>query len=149
MRKTLFSVLPLLVFLGPNYGKLTSFFGFFAPPAADVRVEPSHLRRPAANPAAERLRARINEAKRELKNLPADSLDGVTLAVADDKGEVQTLRASKEEFLRQDGEFVAVASDGEPLKVSVVRPNYVNTAVRVTDGKGRDLQPLVVRYPIE
>ncbi|HWS88968.1 MAG TPA: hypothetical protein VN282_18485 [Pyrinomonadaceae bacterium] len=149
MRKTLFSVLPLLVFLGPTYTKLLPFFGLSIAPAADVRVEPNHLRKPSANPAALALRGRIDEAKRELKKLPADSLDEVTLAVADPSGEVQTLRASKEEFLRQGGEFTAVSSEGEPLKVAVVRPNYVNTAVRVTDAKGRELQPLVVRYPIE
>ncbi len=81
--------------------------------------------------------------------MPADSLDDVTLAVADNKGEVQTLKASKEEFLTKGGEFTAVSSNGEPLKVSVVRPNYVNTAVRVTNAKGQELQPLVVRYPVE
>ncbi|MET0649791.1 MAG: hypothetical protein ABW208_24535 [Pyrinomonadaceae bacterium] len=148
MRKTLFSVLPLLVFLGPNYAGLPSFFGFFGPPS-DVRVEASHLRKPSANPSAARMLGRINEAKRELKKLPGDSLDEVTLAVADSSGDVQTLRASKEEFLQKGGEFTAVSSAGEPLKVSVVRPNYVNTAVRVTDAKGRELQPLVVRYPVE
>src|SRR5919112_565725 len=97
MRKTLFSVLPLLVFLGPSYVGLPSFLGLFSGPSADV----------------------------------------------------QTLRASKEEFLQKGGEFTAVSSAGEPLKVSVVRPNYVNTAVRVTDARGRELQPLVVRYPVE
>src|SRR5918993_300907 len=148
MRKTLFSVLPLLVFLGPSYAGLPSFLGLFSGPSA-TRVEANYLRGRAANPAAERLRGRIGEAKRELKKLPADSLDDVTLAVADPSGDVQTLSASKEEFLQQGGEFTAVSSAGEPLKVSVVRPNYVNTAVRVTDAKGRELQPLVVRYPVE
>lgn len=148
MRKTLFSILPLFVFLGPTYAGLPSFLGLFAGPAAP-RVEASHLRRPSANPATLALRGRINEAKRELKQLPAGSLDDVTLAVADNKGGVQTLRATKEEFLQKGGEFTALSSTGEPLKVSVVRPNYVNTAVRVTDAKGRELQPLVVRYPVE
>lgn len=152
MRKTLFSVLPLLVFLGPNYAGLPSFlpsfFGFLAP-AAETRVEPNRLRGASVNTAAERLRGRISEAKRELRQLPADSLEEVTLAVADASGGVRTLRASKEDFLKKDGEFTAVSSDGEPLKVEVVRPNYVNTAVRVTDARGRELQPLVVRYPVE
>lgn len=148
MRKTLFSVLPLLVFLGPTYAGLPSFLGFFAGPAVPL-VEPNHLRKPSTNRAAERLRGRINEAKRELKKLPADSLEDVTLAVAGPSGDVRTLRASKEEFLRKGGEFTTLSSAGEPLKVSVVRPNYVNTAVRVTDAKGRELQPLVVRYPVE
>lgn len=148
MRKTLFSVLPLLVFLGPSYAGLPSFLGLFAGPSA-TRVEANYLRKPSAGPATVRLRGRISEAKRELKKLPADSLDDVTLAVADSSGDVQTLRASKEEFLQKGAEFTAVSSDGKPLKVSIVRPNYVNTAVRVTDAKGRELQPLVVRYPVE
>jgi hypothetical protein len=148
MRKTLFSVLPLLVFLGPTYAGLPSFLGLFAGPSA-VRVEPNYLRKPSASPATVALRGRINEAKRELKKLPADSLDAVTLAVSDKKGEVQTLTASKEEFLKKGGQFTAVSSNGEPLRVEVVRPNYVNTAVRVTDEEGRELQPLVVRYPVE
>jgi hypothetical protein len=153
MRKTLFSVLPLFVFLGPNFFGLPpflglpSFLGFLAP--AGTHVEPNRLRRPSANPATLALRGRINTAKRELKELPADPLDSVTLAVADAAGAVQTLKASKEEFLQKGGEFTAVSSTGEPLKVSVVRPNYVNTAVRVTDERGRELQPLVVRYPVE
>jgi hypothetical protein len=153
MRKTLFSVLPLLVFLGPNFAGLPnflpSFFGFIGAPSTETRVEPSRLRKAAANPAAERLRGRISEARRELRRLPADSLDTVTLAVADRSGEVQTLSASKEDFLQKGGEFTAVSSAGEPLKVAVVRPNYVNTAVRVTDAEGRELEPLVVRYPVE
>ena len=151
MRKTLFSVLPLLVFLGPSYAglpSLPSFFGLSLAPSAE-RVEPNYLRRPASNPTAERLSARIGEAKRALRRLPADSTDFVTLAVADGAGGVQTLRASKEDFLRKGGEFTAVSSAGEPLNVRVVRPNYVNTAVRVTDSAGRELQPLVVRYPVE
>jgi hypothetical protein len=148
MRKTLFSVLPLLVFLGPTYAGLPSFLGFFAGPAVP-RVEANYLRRPSASPATVALRGRIDEAKRELKKLPADSLDDVTLAVVAPSGDVQTLHATKEEFLQKGGSFTAVSSSGEPLKVSVVRPNYVNTAVRVTDAEGHELQPLVVRYPVE
>jgi hypothetical protein len=147
MRKTLFSVLPLFVFLGPSFAGLPAFFGFLAP--TGVSIEANHLRRPSASPATVALRGRINEAKRELKKLPADSLDDVTLAVGDAAGEVQTLKASKEDFLKKGGEFNAVSSAGESLKVEVVRPNYVNTALRVTDAKGRELQPLVVRYPVE
>jgi len=152
MRKTLFSVLPLFVFLGPNVTGLPflpNFFGFLLSAPAETRVEPSYLRKPSANPAAERLRGRIGEAKRALRQIPADSLDTVTLAVAGRDGELQTLKATKEEFLKKGGQFTAVSSAGEPLRVEVVRPNYVNTAVRVTDAEGRELQPLVVRYPVE
>ena len=147
MRKTLFSVLPLFVFLGPSYFGLPAFFGFLAP--TGLRIEANHLRRPSANPATLALRGRIGAAKRELKKLPADSLDDVTLAVGDAAGGVQTVKASKEDFLKKGGAFTVVSSAGEPLKVEIVRPNYVNTAVRVTDEKGRELQPLVVRYPVE
>ncbi len=49
MRKTLFSVLPLLVFLGPSYAGLSSFLGFFAGPSA-TRVEANHLRKPSRAP---------------------------------------------------------------------------------------------------
>jgi hypothetical protein len=149
MRKTLFSILPLLVFLGPSYAGLPLFFGLSFAPAAP-RVEASDLRRHAANPAAEALRARIAEAHRALALAPADTTDFVTLAVGDTGGEsVRLLRLAKSDFLRKGAEVDAVSSLGESLKVKVVRPNYVNTAVRVEDSRGRELQPLVVRYPVE
>jgi hypothetical protein len=148
MRKTLFSVLPLIVFLGPTYVGLPSFLGLFNAPSS-ARVEANYLRKPSANPTTIALRGRINHAKRELKKLAADPNDYVTLAVGDAAGEVQTVKASKEDFLKKGGAFTAVSSAGEPLKVEVVRPNYVNTAVRVTNAEGRELQPLVVRYPVE
>jgi hypothetical protein len=151
MRKTLFSILPLVVFLGPNYASLSSFFGLSLAPAT-VSVEPDRLRTSSANPAAERLRARVQKARRVLEQLPADTketLDTVTLAVGDPEGDVRTLKVSKEEFLKKDNTLALPSSDGELLKLTVVRPNYVNTAVRVSDAKGRELQPLVVRYPVE
>jgi hypothetical protein len=146
MRKTLFSVLPLLVFLGPTYARLQLFFGLNLAPAA-VGVEASESR--SANPVADRVRARIAGARRSLEQLPEDSTDFVTLAVGDDEGRVHLLRLAKEDFLRKDARVTIVSSLGEPLKLQVVRPNYVNTSVRVADAGGRELQPLVVRYPVE
>jgi hypothetical protein len=150
MRKTLFSILPLLVFLGPSYAGLSSFFGLSLTPKV-ARVEPNHLRRPrAANPAAERLRARIADARRELRAAPADANDSVTLAVDGADGRrVRLVKLAKSDFLTKGAETSVPASTGETLKVRVVRPNYVNTAVRVTDSEGRELRPLVVRYPVE
>jgi hypothetical protein len=151
MRKTLFSVLPLLVLLGPSYARLSAFFGLSLAPAV-VRVEPDYLRGRDANPAAAAMRARVRKARRVLEQLPADTkqtLDTVTLAVAGAGDSVQTFSLSKEEFLKKGNEVTLASSDGEPLKLTVVRPNYVNTAVRVTDASGRDLQPLAVRYPVE
>jgi hypothetical protein len=152
MRKTLFSILPLFVFLGPAFApRLPSIFGLLSLAPAPARVEPNHLRRPAANPVAEGVRGRIAEARDALERLPADTTDFVTLAVADAAraDELHTLKLAKTDFLDKGAEFTAVSSKGAPLKVKVVRPNYVNTAVRVTDGAGRELQPLVVRYPVE
>lgn len=151
MRKTLFSILPLVVFLGPTYAHLSSFFGLSLAPTS-ARVEPDYLRSPSTNPAAERVRASVQKARRVLEQLPADTketLDTVTLAVGDREGGVRTLKVSKEEFLKKGNTLALPSSDGEVLKLTVVRPNYVNTAVRVSDVKGRELQPLVVRYPVE
>jgi hypothetical protein len=128
---------------------LPSFFGFSLAPTA-TRVEPNYLRRPASNPAAERLRAAIADARRELRKVPADTTDYVTLAVDGGKGgDVKLVKLAKTEFLAKGAETAAVSSTGETLKVKVVRPNYVNTAVRVSDSEGRELRPLVVRYPVE
>jgi hypothetical protein len=149
MRKTLFSILPLLVFLGPSYAGLPLFFGISLAPRV-ARVEPNHLRRRASHPTAARLQAAIAGAKRELQDVPADTTDFVTLAVDGAAGGgVQLVRLAKTDFLTKGGETAAVSSTGETLKVRVVRPNYVNTAVRVTDAKGSELRPLVVRYPVE
>jgi hypothetical protein len=150
MRKTLFAILPLVVFLGPTYARLSSFFGLSFSPAS-VRVEPDRLRS-SANPAAERVRARVQKARRVLEQLPADTketMDTVTLAVGGPEGDVRTLKVSKEEFLKKGNSLALPSSDGELLKLTVVRPNYVNTAVRVSDAAGRELQPLAVRYPVE
>jgi len=148
MRKTLYSLLPLVVFLGPISGWMPSFLGTAVIPAYE-REEASAARR-RADSAIQGVLGRISEARAALKTAPADSLDSVTLAVGDVKGgAVHLLKLSKEEFMRQDGEVSAVSSLGTPLTVRVVRPNYVNTAVRVTDAAGQELEPLVVRYPVE
>ncbi len=148
MRKTLYSILPLVVFLGPISGWMPSFFGAAVVPSYE-RAEPSESRR-RADAAIQGVLGRISEARGALRTAPADSLDSVTLAVGDVKGgEVHLLKLSKEEFMRKDGQTTVVSSLGTPLTVSVVRPNYVNTAVRVADAAGRELEPLVVRYPVE
>src|ERR1041385_7065281 len=99
MSKTLYSVLPLIVLLGPSYARLYSFFGLSLLPST-ARVEPDYLRRPDANPVVAALRARVRKARGVLEQFPADTketLDTVTLAVGDAEGRVQTLKVSKEE----------------------------------------------------
>ena len=148
MRKTLFSVLPLLVFLGPAFSRLLLLGGLGLAPALPATAAATESR--SLNPAVERVRARIADARRLLEQQPAGPSDFVTLAVGDADGDrVQLLKLAKEDFIRKDAEVSAVSSLGEALKVRVVRPNYVNTAVRVSDSSGRELQPLAVRYPVE
>jgi len=149
MRKTLFSILPILVFLGPTYNRLPLFFGLDFGQKATTAVEEAGAARPV-NAIAEGIRAQLAEARRTLEELPEDTTDFVTLAVAaQDGAQMHFLRLAKEEFLKKNGQVAATTADGVRLTLKVVRPNYVNTAVEVLDEAGRRLQPLVVRYPIE
>jgi hypothetical protein len=78
------------------------------------------------------------------------SLTFVTLAVVDpDDSRLHLLTLPKESFLRLGSEMTLASSHGMPLRLRVVRSNYVNTAVVVSDLAGRQLTPLVVEYPIE
>ncbi len=148
MRKTLYSILPLVVFLGPISGWLPNFLGTAVVPGFE-REEAIAARR-RADSAVQGVLGRISEGRGALKTAPADSIDTVTLAVGDVKGgAVHLVKLTKEEFLSKGAEVPVVSSLGTPLTVKVVRPNYVNTAVRVADAAGRELEPLAVRYPVE
>src|SRR5207237_377832 len=60
------------------------------------------------------------------------------------------LRVPKEMFLQPGADVVLTTAQGLNVRLQVVRPNYVNTAVVVSDvPTGRQLTPLVVEYPIE
>src|ERR1700753_3855773 len=120
MRKTLFSVLSLLVFFGPTRPGFLFTAADFA--ASSSSVEASE--RGATKPAGGRLRARIAEARRALEELPASSTDRVALAVGDaDGSDVETLDLSKEDFLRKDAVVSAVSSSGAGPRGQLVRPN--------------------------
>ena len=87
-----------------------------------------------------------------LEAQPATPTDSVTLAVAEtdpSAAPIQFLQVPKTVFLQKDGQAVVKSTMGEQLTLKVVRPNYVNTAVAVTDAKGREFAPLLVRYPVE
>jgi hypothetical protein len=59
-------------------------------------------------------------------------------------------RIDKECFSDQGGDYRLLSQLGENLRVRIVRPNGVNTAVMVSDAAtGNTLFPLMVRYPIE
>ena len=105
----------------------------------------------AASSAAEAtlLRARLTEARRLLETRRPETTERVTLAVEDNDSDIHLLAVPKEIFLSKGAESQVVSSLGESLRLQVVRPNGVNTTVRVSDGEGRQLRPLLVQYPIE
>jgi hypothetical protein len=151
MRRTLFYILPLVVLFAPVAARLHLFDSPDAPRrAADgVTVEASALL--PENVALNHLRSRIGEARRLLEAQPAPAItDAVMLAVGDaGRAGVQLVELPKSFFLSPGAETVVRTALGEQLRLRVERPNYVNTAVSVTDMAGRALEPLLVRYPVE
>jgi hypothetical protein len=75
----------------------------------------------------------------------------VSLAAFDSgTNQMQMLSLDKDSFLVKGGDYHLVSQLGENLRVRIVRPNGVNTAVTVSDtATGNTLFPLMVRYPIE
>ncbi len=144
-RKSFFSVLPLVVFLAPAMPQLPFFgglgFATFNAPRAEVRRD---------SDASDAVRTRLKAARRLLEQAAPESTDFVTLAVEDAAtSQLHLLRLAKDAFMNKDAGVSVVSDRGETFKLRAVRPNYVNTAVRVTDSRGRELQPLLVQYPVE
>ncbi len=81
---------------------------------------------------------------------PNPALYFVTLAAADaESGQIHLLTVPKQTFLTPNAEVGLTTSLGAQVRLRVLRPNYVNTAVAIFDNTGRSLAPLVVEYPIE
>jgi hypothetical protein len=125
-----------------------------AAPVVVPTVAPFVVLQPAKPVAPNKVREHRDEALRALRtrvsptSLP--SLTFVTLAALDpDDSRVHLVTLPKETFLRQFSEVTLYSTHGMPLRVRIVRPNYVNTAVVVSDLTGRQFAPLVVAYPIE
>jgi hypothetical protein len=119
----------------------------YAPPVSLQPVEPM---------SPNKIRAHREEAERVFKTrltpqaMASPQLAFVTLAALDPKdSKVHLLTLPKDNFLQQGAEVTIYSSLGVPLRVRVVRTNYVNTAVVVSDLAGRQLMPLLVEYPIE
>jgi hypothetical protein len=142
------SVLPLLVFLAPAFPQFSFMSGLGLSPFG----APKSVAGRSAEGQADlnKMQARIKAARRLLEREAPQTTDFVTVAVADaNTSDVHLLKLSKTAFLDKDAETFATSSSGKTLKFRAVRPNYVNTAVRVTDTQGREFQPLVVQYPVE
>jgi hypothetical protein len=150
MRKLFVSVLPLVVFLAPSFPQFP--FLSLSGLGLSTFVAPKSVAERSADGQADlnKMQARIKAAKRLLEREAPRTTDIVTVAVADAAStETHLLKLSKDAFLDKDAETVATSPSGKTFKLRAVRPNYVNTAVRVTDAAGREFQPLVVQYPVE
>jgi hypothetical protein len=143
MRKLSLFVLPLLVFLAPFGSRLAALRHSSVAASAVAAAA-----RGADEAAARNVRTRIGRAKQLLEQQPAPAADTVTLAVEDtDGGKVHLVTLPKATLLQQGATAEVVSSLDARLRVTVVRANYVNTALRVTDAAGHELAPLVVKYP--
>ncbi|HEX8474976.1 MAG TPA: hypothetical protein VF666_13175 [Pyrinomonadaceae bacterium] len=147
MKKTFFSIVSLALLFLPTFTHLRSSSSFISD-ADTGTVNAAHL---PESGAIGKVQARIAEAKRLLKRQPHDSSTNfVTIAAQDPAtSQIHLLTLSKESFLSDGAETVVHSSLDAPLKLRVVRANYVNTAVQISNLKGDGLQPLMVQYPVE
>jgi hypothetical protein len=111
---------------------------------------------PARPLSVNKFRERVAEAETLLKSrLTLTSMTPniafVTIAALDqDSSKIQTLSLPKDTFLAPGTDVVLTTAQGMNVRLQVVRTNYVNTAVVVSEvATGRQLTPLVVEYPIE
>jgi hypothetical protein len=127
-----------------------------ATPAPAQYVAPAVPLQPARPLSLNKFKERAVEAQRLLKSrltLTSASVSPgfVTIAALDsDSSKIHTLSIPKETLLTRGSDVVLTTAQGLSVRLQVVRPNYVNSAVVVSDAAtGRQLTPLVVEYPIE
>ena len=120
----------------------------YVPPA--VPLQPAHP------PSLSKFRERTAEAQKLLKTRltltsSTPNTAFVTLAALEEgSSKIHTLSLPKETFLRRGADVVLTTAQGLNVRLQIVRSNYVNTAVLVSEAAtGKQLMPLVVEYPIE
>ncbi|MEJ7617756.1 MAG: hypothetical protein WKF30_12520 [Pyrinomonadaceae bacterium] len=107
--------------------------------------------------SVDKLRTRLVEAQRLFKSAPvltagsANTTSIVTIAALDPaSAQIHTMRLPKGTLLRKDAEMTLATSLGKTVRLRILRPNYVNTAVAIYDtATDRSLTPLLIEYPIE
>lgn len=148
MKKAYFCALPIALLLLPVFAHISFFLpsrslpisGEFSTSAASTRRESEEVTR---------IQARLAEAKQLLAAQAGPAKDDVRIAADDTAArELHLLTVPKEVFLEKDAEALVYTSRGKTVRLQVVRPNGVNTAVNIFDDAGRSLAPLVVQYPI-
>ena len=147
MRKAFFSVTPIVFLILPMFVRTALWI-----PSSIFSLDKISTS-PAGRPEREKankVRARIAEAKQHLAAQPVMGTDAVRLAVEDPRtSQIHLLTVTKDTFLTKGAEAVATTSLGSTVRLGVIRANGVNTAVQVYDSTlGRQLEPLVVQYPI-
>jgi hypothetical protein len=144
MRKLSLSLIPLLVFLAPFGARLASL----RRAASQVVTTTVADANDSGGEAARHARARISRARQLLEHAPDPAGDTVAVAAEDADGEqVHVFTLPKTTLLQQGATAEVASSLGTRLHVAVVRPNYVNTSLRVADESGRELVPLLIKYP--
>ena len=147
MRKAFFSVTPIVFLILPMFVRTALWVpsGIFS---LD-KIQTSSAERPGRE-KANKVRARIAEAKRLLAEQPVVGTDSVRLAAEDPQTfRIHSLTLTKDTFLTKGAEATVTTSLGSTVRLSVIRANGVNTAVQILDSAtGRQLAPLVVQYPI-
>ena len=126
------------------------------PDVAPQYVAPAVPLQPAHPPSLSKFRERTAEAQKLLKSRltltsSTPNTAFVTLAALEDgSSKIHTLSLPKETFLKRGADVVLTTAQGLHVRLQVVRSNYVNTAVVVSEAAtGKQLTPLVVEYPIE
>src|SRR2546423_9207171 len=130
---------------------------FAQPPASSATQTPAQYRPllPARPLSVNKFRERVAEAERMLKSrltltAMTPNTAFVTVAALDpDSSKIHTLSVPKEMFLQPGADVVLTTAQGLNVRLQVVRPNYVNTAVVVSHvPTGRQVTPPGVEDPI-
>jgi hypothetical protein len=126
-----------------------------ATPAPVQYVAPVPLQ-PARPLSLNKFKEKVTEAQKLLKSRvtltsATPSPGFVTIAALDaEASKIHTLSIPKQTLLTRGTDVVLTTAQGLNVRLQVIRPNYVNSAVVVSDAAtGRQLTPLVVEYPIE
>jgi hypothetical protein len=124
--------------------------------AAPQYLPPPVPLQPAHPPSLSKFRERVAEAQKLLKTRltltsATPNTAFVTLAAAEEgSSKIHTLSLPKETFLRRGADVVLTTAQGLNVRLQIIRSNYVNTAVVISEAAtGKQLTPLVVEYPIE
>src|SRR5947209_3427324 len=128
---------------------------FAQPPASSATqfAVPYRPLLPARPLSVNKFRERVAEAERMLKSrltltAMTPNTAFVTIAALDqDSSQIHTLSVPKDMFLQPGADVVLTTAQGLNVRLQVVRTNYVNTAVVVSEAAtGRQLTPRVVEH---